>query len=125
MQALIYKTELIVNRAPAWLSPNDPVKLSLSADQTVAVYARPPTRWKALFRGLRPVRIGTLEEQVAQLIMPVLHSEASLRVRVVGVTPTHLSSNGRAQISVSVWADGRGMAWAPKVSQMRRISAAA
>lgn len=102
MQILIYKTELVVNRVPAWLSPNDPVQVSLSADQTAAVYARPPTRWTSLLTGLRPVLIGTLDEEVAQLILPILHSGAPLRIRVVGITPTYLSSSNQAQISVSV-----------------------
>ena len=124
MQTLIYKTELVVTRVPAWLSPNDPVQVSLSADQTAAVYARPPRRWTSLLTGLRPVLIGTLDEEVAQLILPVLHSGAPLRIRVVGITPAYLSSSNQAQIAVSVWADARDMAWASTAPQIRRLSAA-
>mgnify|MGYP003659244940 CR=1 FL=1 len=81
MQTLIYKTELFVERAPAWLTPNSIVELRPQADGTVAAFARRP----------------------AMLVRPVLETDIALRVRVVELHPAHLTADRRARISVSVW----------------------
>ena len=103
MQTLIYKAELAVERAPAWLAPNSPLELRPQADGTVAAFARRPSRWTSLFWGERLVRIGTLKKDAAMLLSPALEMGIALRVRIVELHPTHLTAERRARIGVSVW----------------------
>ena len=103
MQTLIYKTELVVERAPACLAPNRKVELRLQADGTVAAFAQCPSGWFSMFWRERPVRIGVLTEDAAVLLRPVLETGIALRVRIVELHPTHLTADRRARISVSVW----------------------
>ena len=110
MQTLIYKTELFVERAPGWLTPNSTVELRPQADGTVAAFARRPSGWASVFLGERPVRIGLLNEDAAMLVRPVLETDIALRVRVVELHPAHLTADRRARISVSVWASGSKIA---------------
>lgn len=104
MQILIYKTGLLVERAPDWLAPNAPVRLHLETDGSVSAYADRPV---GLF-GLRPggpVRIGALSQQARNLLVPALETGAALRVRIVELVPPHLAPDGRARIAISVWGD--------------------
>jgi hypothetical protein len=103
MQALIYKTELTVERAPAWLAPNSPVELRLEPDGAVLAFARRPSRWIPFLGDAPPVRIGALTEDAAILLRPVLETDIVLRVRIVELQPAHLTTDRRARISVSVW----------------------
>ena len=103
MQTLIYKTELTVERAPAWLAPTSPVELRPQADGTVAAFARRPSGWASMFWGERPVRIGMLTEDAAMLARPALETGIVLRVRIVELHPAHLTTDRRVRISVSVW----------------------
>lgn len=103
MQTLIYKTELVVERAPAWLAPNSPVELRPQADGTVVAFARRPYRWIPFLGEVRPVRIGMLTEDAAMLARPALETGIVLRVRIVELHPAHLTTDRRARISVSVW----------------------
>ena len=103
MQTLIYKTPLVVERAPSWLAPNSPVELRLQADGAVVAYVRRPSRWLALLGPSRPVRIGVLNEAAGDLLRPLLDAGTPLRVRVVELQPSHLAADRLARISVSVW----------------------
>lgn len=103
MQTLIYKTELTVERAPAWLAPNSPVEFRPQVDGTVAAFARRPSGWTSVFWGERPVRIGMLTEDAAMLVRPALETGIALRIRIVELHPTYLTPERRARISVSVW----------------------
>lgn len=103
MQTLIYKTPLVVERAPSWLVPNSPVELRLQADGTVVAYVRRPSRWLTLLGPSRPVRIGVLDEEAGDLLRPILDAGITIRVRIVELQPTHLAVDRRARISVSVW----------------------
>lgn len=103
MQTLIYKTPLVVERAPSWLAPNSPVTLRLQADGTVAAFAQRPSSWLTRFGLSRPVRIGVLDEEAGDFLRPILDAGTPLRVRIVELLPTHLSVDRRARISVSVW----------------------
>jgi hypothetical protein len=110
MQTIIYKTELVVERAPAWLAPNSPVELRPQADGTVVAFARRPSGWTSVFWGERSVRIGMLNEDAAMLVRTALGTGIALRVRIVELHPTYLTADRRARISVSVWGPGSKMA---------------
>lgn len=103
MQTLIYKTELNVERAPAWLAPNSRVELRPQADGAVLAYAQRPSSSFTLFRSSRPVRIGVLNEEAGDLLRPILDAGIAIRVRVVELQPSHLAADRRARIGVSVW----------------------
>lgn len=103
MQTLIYKTPLVVERAPSWLAPNSPVELRQQADGAVVAYARLPSRWLTLLGLSRPVRIGVLNESAGDLLRPILDAGTPLRVRIVELHPAHLRADRKARISVSVW----------------------
>ncbi len=103
MQILIYKTDLVVERAPTWLELNSSVELCPQADHTVAAYVRRPPRWPSLFGASRPVRIGFLDEAAETLLRSAFEAGIALRVRIVELDPAHLTDDRRARISVSVW----------------------
>jgi hypothetical protein len=103
MQTLIYKTPLVVERAPSWLAPNSPVELRLQADGTVAAFAQRPSSWLSLVWPTRPVRIGVLHEEAGDLLCPILDAGITIRVRIVELLPAHLAVDRRARIGVSVW----------------------
>jgi hypothetical protein len=103
MQTLIYKTELVVERAPPWLAPNSPVELRPQADGAVVAFTRRPPRWFPFWGEARPVRIGVLNEEVAMLLSLLLETDIALRVRIVELHPAHLTTDRRARISVSIW----------------------
>lgn len=103
MQMLIYKTALLVERAPSWLAPNSSLGLQRQSDASVAAFALRPSPWMALFGLSRPVRIGMLNEEAGDLVRPALDAGVSLRVRIVELQPSHLATDRCARISVSVW----------------------
>jgi hypothetical protein len=112
MQILIYKTDLRVERAPAWLTPTAPVRLYLEDNGAVSAYAVRPS---SLF-GLRPggpVRIGALSSKAGNLLVPALRTNAPLRVRAVELVPPHLTIDGQARVAVSVWGDLKRLRLAP------------
>ena len=111
MQTLIYKTNIVVERAPAWLAPNSPLILRPQADGTVAVFGRQPSRWLNRLLGLsRVIRIGALREDAVALLRPAFEGGSILRVRIVELHPAHLTTDRRARISVSVWGGSAKMA---------------
>jgi hypothetical protein len=103
MQLLIYKTELVVERAPGWLAPNSPIELRAQAHGTVVAFAQRPPRLLPLFGQARAVRIGGLDETAGVLLRPALAAGLALRVRIVELHPSHLTVDRRARVSVSVW----------------------
>lgn len=105
MDVLIYKTALMVEKFPDWLTLGDAVELRMLEGGSVAAYALSKERWIFLFGKRRLVRIGTLGEQTANLLRPTLARNSHLRVRIVELTTSKLSGDKRARISVSVWGD--------------------
>lgn len=104
MQILIYKTDLTVERAPAWLAPTAPVRLAPETDGRVSAFADRPASLFGLLPG-GPVRIGRLSDVAREMLLPALLTGVSFRVRIVELIPAHLAPDGRAQIAVSVWGD--------------------
>lgn len=105
MQILIYKTDLKVNRAPAWLTPTASVRLIPEGDGSVGAYVNRVTRWFGLLETTQSVRIGALNDRAQDLLAPALQTARPLRVRVVELVPSHLAPDGQARIAVSVWGD--------------------
>jgi hypothetical protein len=102
MELIIHKAELSVERAPAWLVPDAPVRVGIVSEWQVAVFARPPRRW---FRPWAPpeVRLGLLSEDARDVILPKITTGHWLRVRIVELHPAYLAKDGQARIAISVW----------------------
>lgn len=109
MDVLIYKTALMVEKCPDWLTLGDAVELRILEGGKVAAYALCKERWFLLFGRRRLIQIGTLGEQAASLLRPALARNSHLRVRVVEVITSKLSGDKKARISVSVWGDTKAL----------------
>ena len=103
MQPLIYKTTLEMERSPSWLTPETAIDLETCPDGAVAVFARQPPLWP--FRGERRVRIGTWRAEAADFMSPLLDAGGRIRVRIVTLVPTHITTDGFARVAISVWGD--------------------
>lgn len=105
IEPLLHKTAVIELQHPlrrAGLSIGDAGELRLGDDGRIAVYA-PILKRRFLIRRRILALIGYLGPTANPLIVPALRRGAPLRVRVVGLTPEHLASNGRADLHISVW----------------------
>ncbi|SFL21810.1 hypothetical protein SAMN04488004_110154 [Loktanella salsilacus] len=109
MDVLIYKTALMVEKCPDWLTLGDAVELRMLEDGRVKSHAVNKERWILLFGKRRLVRIGTLGEQTASLLRPALARNSHLRVRIVELITSKLSGDKKAHISVSVWGDTKAL----------------
>lgn len=110
MDVLIYKTALMVEQCPDWLTLGDAVELRMLEGGEAAAYVLSNERWFHLFGKRRLIRIGTLGEQTASLLRPALARNSHLRVRIVELITSKLSGDKKAHIAVSVWGDSRALA---------------
>lgn len=85
------------------LGLGDRVRLSLDADGRVLVCAHVRKRLCGFFRRSVLAPVGHLGPVVDRLVAPQIAAGLDLRARVVGITPEHLSADGRAEVFVSVW----------------------
>jgi hypothetical protein len=88
------------------LSIGDTAQLHLTEDGRIAVWAT--LRYTRFFlprRSLLP--LGHLGADAGQILTPALRRGDHLRVRVVGLTPEHLSPDGQAEMHISVWGNAR------------------
>lgn len=114
LQPLIHKAavhSITVNVARTGLSIGAPAELHTLPDGRVGVFVQ-LKRW---FLGLIPRQVmalvGVLGPHATALIAPAVERGESLRVRIVGLTPEHLASEGAGpEIHISVWGDPRHIA---------------
>ncbi len=109
MDVLIYKTALIVEKCPDWLTLGDAVELRMLEGGKVAAHVLNKERWVLFFGKRRLVRVGILGEQTASLLRPALAGNSHLRVRIVELITSKLSGDKKARISVSVWGDTKAL----------------
>ncbi|MGB3279436.1 MAG: hypothetical protein WBA92_09620 [Pseudorhodobacter sp.] len=88
------------------LSIGDTAELHLTDEGKIAVYAHIRKR-SFLFHRRKLALIGHLGAKATPLLTPALRRGDYLRVRVVGLTPEHLASDGKAEMHVSVWGTAR------------------
>jgi hypothetical protein len=109
IEPIIHKAavcDLTMTLRTSGLSINDPAELRLSDDDRVAVYAR--TLKRSFFIRRSVLRhLGYLGASATVLLTPILRRGDHLRVRIVGLTPEHLASDGQAEMHVSVWGTAR------------------
>lgn len=112
LQVLIHKApvqELRLHIGKSGLCIGDAAELHLQPDGRVAIFAQA----KRPLLGLLPRRalrhLGYLgPAATAVMLEPLRHSD-HLRVRIVGLTPEHLSPTGAAEVYISVWSNTHRM----------------
>jgi len=109
MDVLIYKTALVVDKCPDWLTLDDAVELRMLEGGKVVAHVLTKKGWFLLFGKRRWVRIGVLSEQAVSLLRPAFADRSHLRVRIVELITSKLSGDKKARISVSVWGDAKAL----------------
>lgn len=117
LQPLIHKAavhDIAVNVARTGLSIGSEAELHLLPDGRIGVFARLNRRFLGFIPRQVTVLIGVLGPQASALIIPAVERNELLRVRIVGLTPEHLTAPGFGpEVHVSVWGDPRHIAvWA-------------
>ncbi|MFN4128498.1 MAG: hypothetical protein ACK4GC_01570 [Paracoccaceae bacterium] len=117
LQPLIHKAavhDISVNVARTGLSIGSEAELHPLPDGRVGVFARLNRRFLGIIPRQVTVQIGVLGPQASALIAPAVERSESLRIRIVGLTPEHLTMPGFGpEVHVSVWGDPRHIAvWA-------------
>lgn len=117
MQPLIHKAALAtleLNPHALRVAPGDPIILQCDVDETVTAYVSLPSRLPFGLGKRRQKRLGTLEPYASELLIPALTRQAHLRVRVVEVEYAHLSTRGKASVSISVWGNPMDLTPTPR-----------
>lgn len=117
LQPLIHKAavrDISVHVARTGLSIGAEAELHVLPDGRVGVFALLTRRFLGLIPRQVTVQIGVLGPQACALIAPAVERGELLRVRIVGLTPEHLTAPGMGpEVHVSVWGDPRHVAvWA-------------
>ena len=97
----IYDLQIHVGRSG--LSLGDAVVLTLDAQGRVIVTALVRQRVLGVFGRTRLRSLGHLGPVIDRLLVPLIAAGQDLRVRVVGITPEHLSTDDGPEVFVSVW----------------------
>lgn len=100
-KAKLHDVRLHIGRSG--LSLGDAVELALDAQGKVIVRARVQERVLGVFRRTRCRTLGHLGPAVDRFLAPLVETEQALRVRVVGLTPEHLSASADPEVFVSIW----------------------
>lgn len=114
LQPLIHKAavrDIVVHVARTGLSIGSEAELHPLPDGRIGVFARLTRRFLGLIPRQVTVLIGVLGPHASALIAPAVERGETLRVRIVGLTPEHLTSAGNGpEIHISVWGDPRHIA---------------
>lgn len=81
-----------------------PVRLVLSDSHEVQVFANRASSFPFGLGRRSSLLLGYLETAVAERLVPALERNAPMRVRIVEIDPSHLRTDGRDRICISVWA---------------------
>jgi len=98
---------IAVHVARSGLSLGDPAEARLLADGRVGVFATLRRRFLGILPNSRVGHVGHLGPVAGQILTPALLEGAVLRLRIVTLTPEHLSPTGEPEIGISVWGDPR------------------
>lgn len=112
LQPLIHKAAVLglrINVTRTGLCINDPAELHLLPDGQIGIYALARKRFMGLLRPKSLLHLGNLGPAASALVLPALQDARHLRVRIVGLTPEHLSPETGAEVWVSVWGDAKGL----------------
>ena len=111
MEPLIHKAtlrDISVNITRAGLSINDPAMLQARPDGQLAVLMQVSRRFLGLFPHKKVVTVGLLAPHIAEMLGEAVQRGEATRVRIVGLTPEHLTLPGQGpEIHISIWGDPR------------------
>lgn len=112
LQVLIHKApvqDLQLHIGKSGLCIGDAAELHLQPDGKIGIFAQA----KRPLLGLLPRRslrhLGQLGPAATAVMSEPLQHGDHLRVRIVGLTPEHLSSSGAAEVYISVWSNTHRM----------------
>ncbi len=112
LQVLIHKApvqELKLHIGKSGLCIGDAAELHLQPDGKIGIFAQA----KRPLLGLLPRRslrhLGQLGPAATAVMTEPLQHGDHLRVRIVGLTPEHLSPSGAAEVYISVWSNTHRM----------------
>ncbi|WP_054004458.1 hypothetical protein [Cypionkella psychrotolerans] len=112
LQVLIHKApvqDLQLHIGKSGLCIGDAAELQLQTDGKIGIYAQA----KRPLLGLLPRRslrhLGQLGPAATAVMTEPLRHRDHLRVRIVGLTPEHLSPSGTAEVYISVWSNTHRM----------------
>lgn len=119
LQPLIHKAalrDIAINIARAGLSINDSAFLKLLPNEQIAVCMEISRPILGLIPRRKMVTVGLLSPSVTEMLLEPVRAGESLRVRVVGLTPEHLTLPGAGpEVHVSIWGDPRRLTlWGAK-----------
>ena len=100
-------SSLAVNVARTGLSIGDTAELHLMEDDSIGVFAERRRRLFGVFPRKSLLFLGLLDAAATATLTPALHQGGHLRIRIVGLTPEHLSPTGIPEAYVSVWGEQR------------------
>lgn len=98
---------IAVNISRSGLAMGDRCEARLMSDGRVGIFARVRQPILRVIPRWRQGYLGHLGPVAGQVMAPALLEGASLRVRVVQLTPEHLAGPGMPEIMISVWGDPR------------------
>jgi len=109
MQVILHKTaveRLEVSLRATGISLGDSLRLEEDESGGICVLFCRRGSWLGLIgRQGRWLRLGSLCEEASSLIAPALRDGIGFRVRVVEISPAHLSATDRDALHLSVWGD--------------------
>ncbi len=112
LQVLIHKAPvqgLLLHIGKSGLCIGDAAELHLQPDGKIGIFAQA----KRPLLGILPRRslrhLGYLGPAATEVMIEPLQHSDHLRVRIVGLTPEHLSPNGAAEVYISVWSNTHRM----------------
>ena len=99
-----------VNVARAGLVIGDTAAIDRLPDGRIGVFARVRKPYLGVIPHRQTVLIGHLGPSVEDILAPSLSHGDALRIRVIDLTPEHLSNGFPPEIYISVWGDPRHLA---------------
>lgn len=108
MQTILPKTPvfgLTCHIGRSGLCMGDPATLALSDGGEVLLFTQVRRRFLGLVPYRRETALGNLGPIAARILGPALGFGHTFRVRIVGITPEHLSGPRGPEVFVSVWGD--------------------
>jgi hypothetical protein len=106
LQPLIRKAQIVglrVNVGKAGLCIGDTAHLEFLDDGQIGLFAQGKQRWLGVFPRRCLLHLGQLGPIATDILAEPLRKEMHLRVRIVGLTPEHLSETRQPEVFVSVW----------------------
>ncbi len=108
LQPIIHKAPvmgLLVNVTRTGLCIGDPAELRLLTDGHIGIFALARQRLLGIFPRKAMQHLGHLGPAAVAIIGEAMQQGQHLRVRIVGLTPEHLSASTGPEIHISVWGD--------------------